>query len=130
MRVYRVSRFASARLRDESFARPPDFDLVTFWAESSERFVRERPRFDVRIRTARVGLRYLRGIVHPDGRAILDAASKGVPDERIELTLPFDQIDYAYRELLTFGGDVEVLEPPELRERLRTAAEEVLALYA
>jgi predicted DNA-binding transcriptional regulator YafY len=38
-------------------------------------------------------------------------------------------LEYAYRELLTFGGDVEVLEPPELRERLRSAAQEVLALY-
>jgi predicted DNA-binding transcriptional regulator YafY len=130
MRVYRVSRFASARPRDDTFERPPDFDLVTYWTESSERFVRERPRFDARIRMKRIGLRYLRGVVHPDGRALLDAAAKGQPDEVVELTVPFDQLEYAYRELLTFGGDVEVLEPPELRERLRSAAQEVLALYA
>jgi predicted DNA-binding transcriptional regulator YafY len=130
MRVYRVSRFASARLRDERFERPRDFDLVTYWTESSERFVRERPRFDARIRMKRMGLRYLRGVVHPDGRALLDAAAKGQPDEIVELTVPFDQLEYAYRELLTFGGDVEVLEPPALRERLRSAAREVLALYA
>jgi predicted DNA-binding transcriptional regulator YafY len=89
-----------------------------------------RPRFDARIRVARVGVRYLRGIVHPDGRAILEAAAKGPPHEIVELTVTFDQLEYAYRELLTFGGDVELLEPPELCERLRSAAREVLALYA
>jgi predicted DNA-binding transcriptional regulator YafY len=31
--------------------------------------------------------------------------------------------------LLTFGSDVEVLDPPELRDRIRGAAEEVVALY-
>jgi predicted DNA-binding transcriptional regulator YafY len=129
MRVYRVSRFASARILEQTFERPPDFELASYWAESSERFVRERPRFDARIRMRRVGLRYLRGIVHPDGRALLDEAAKGAPDELVELSVPFDQLEYAYRELLTFGGDVEVLDPPELRERLRNAAQEVLALY-
>jgi predicted DNA-binding transcriptional regulator YafY len=129
MRVYRVSRFASVRVLEETFERPSDFELGAYWAESSERFVRERPRFDVRIRMRRIGLRYLRGIVHQDGRALLDEAGKGSPDEVVELTVPFDQLEYAYRELLTFGGDVEVLDPPELRERLRSAAEEVLALY-
>ncbi|HYY04293.1 MAG TPA: YafY family protein [Gaiellaceae bacterium] len=129
MRVYRVSRFASVRVLEETFERPRDFELGAYWAESSERFVRERPRFDARIRTTRMGLRYLRGIVHPDGRAILDDAAKGSPEELVELTVPFDQLEYAYRELLTFGRDVEVLDPPELRERLRNAAQEVLALY-
>jgi predicted DNA-binding transcriptional regulator YafY len=129
MRVYRVSRFASARVLEQTFERPPQFELATYWAESSERFVRDRPRFDVRIRMRRIGLRYLRGIVHPDGRALLDEAAKGPPDELVELTVPFDQLEYAYRELLTFGGDVEVLDPPLLRERLRNAAQEVLALY-
>ena len=129
MRVYRVSRFASARVLEEKFERPRDFELAAYWAESSERFVRERPRFEVRIRMRRIGLRYLRGIVHPDGRALLDEAANGPRDELVELTVPFDQLEYAYRELLTFGGDVEVLDPPELRERLRNAAQEVLALY-
>ncbi|HEX9504687.1 MAG TPA: WYL domain-containing protein, partial [Acidimicrobiia bacterium] len=35
----------------------------------------------------------------------------------------------AYRELLTFGSDVEVIDPPELRERMLHAAEEVVELY-
>jgi predicted DNA-binding transcriptional regulator YafY len=77
----------------------------------------------------RVALRYLRPLVHPDGRATVDAARHGPDLETIELTVPFENLEFAYRELLTFGRDVEVLDPPELRERIREAAEEVLALY-
>ena len=80
-------------------------------------------------RLQRVGLRYLRPLVHPDGRAAVEAARHGPELETIELTVPFERIDYAYRELMTFGRDVEVLDPPELRERIRATAEELLALY-
>src|SRR5918911_725202 len=41
----------------------------------------------------------------------------------------FERPEGAYRELLPCGRDVEVLDPPELRERIREAAEEVVALY-
>ena len=129
MRVYRVSRFASVRVREEGFERPEGFDLATFWDEWSDRFERERPRFETRLRLKRVALRYLRPLVHPDGRAAVEAARQGDDLETIELTVPFERLDYAFRELLTFGRDVEVLEPPELRVRMRAAAEEVVALY-
>ena len=36
----------------------------------------------------------------------------------------------AFRELLKFGPDAEVLEPSELRSRLAATAREVAALYA
>ena len=130
MRVYRVARFASVRVTDDSFERPTDFDLPVFWRDWSEQFERGRPRFDVRLRTRRIGLRYLRPLVHPDGRELVDGMRSGDPHEHVELTVPFENLEYAYRELLTFGGDVEVIEPQELRERLVRAAQEVIDLYS
>ena len=129
MRVYRVSRFVSARVREDGFERPPGFDLASFWEEWSTAFERNRPQFDVRLRTTRVALPFLRPLVHPDGRAAIDAARDGAPRELVELTVPFEQLETAYRELLTFGSDVEVLDPRALRERMLRAAEEVVALY-
>ena len=129
MRVYRVSRFVSVRVRDDGFERPPDFELDSFWEEWSTRFERERPRFDVELRVPRAALQFLRPLVHPDGRAAVDAVRRDPARELIDLTLPFEHLDFAYRELLTFGSDVEVLGPPELRERMLRAAEEVVELY-
>jgi predicted DNA-binding transcriptional regulator YafY len=129
MRVYRVSRFVSARVRKDGFERPPGFDLATFWEEWSTAFERNRPQFDVRLRTTRVALPFLRPLVHPDGRAAIDDARDGPPRALVELTVPFEQLETAYRELLTFGSDVEVIDPPALRDRLLRAAEEVVELY-
>ena len=36
----------------------------------------------------------------------------------------------AVREIMPLGGAVEVLDPPELRDRLREAADEIVAVYA
>jgi predicted DNA-binding transcriptional regulator YafY len=130
MRVYRVSRFVSARIREDGFERPPDFELGSFWEEWSTRFERGLPKFDVELRVPRAALRYLRPLVHPDARVALDGVRRDPPGELIELTVQFENLDYAYRELLTFGSDVEVLGPPELRERMLHAAEEVVALYS
>jgi predicted DNA-binding transcriptional regulator YafY len=41
----------------------------------------------------------------------------------------FEDLGAAYRELLRFGPDVEVLEPPELRERVAETATELAAMY-
>ena len=129
MRVYRVSRFASVRVLADGFERPDGFELASFWEEWSDRFERERPHFDARLRLKRLALGYLRPLVHPDGRPAVDAARKGDGHEVVELTVPFERVETAYRELLTFGRDVEVLDPPELRDRICGAAEEVVALY-
>jgi len=129
MRVYRVSRFASVRILGQSFQRPSDFDLSAFWDEWSTAFERNRPRFEVRLRAARAAMHFLRPLVHPDGRAILDGISREPPHEEVELTVPFEQLETAYRELLTFGRDLEVLDPPELRDRIAVAAADVADLY-
>src|ERR671930_51321 len=94
MRVYRVSRFASVRVREEGFERLAGFDLAEFWEEWSLRFERDRPRFDVRLRMVRAGLPFLRRLVHPDGRTLLDAARTGPPSELVELVMPFENFDF------------------------------------
>jgi predicted DNA-binding transcriptional regulator YafY len=51
-------------------------------------------------------------------------------DGWLELTLPFERVEYAYDELMPLGCAVEVLEPVELRERIAAAARELAALYS
>src|SRR5919197_1456008 len=102
IRVYRVSRFASVRAREEGFERPPGFDLAKFWDEWSDRFERDRPHFDARLRLRRVALGYMRPLVHPDGRTALDAARRGPEREGIEPNIPFERIHVASRDRITF----------------------------
>ena len=114
MRVYRVSRFVSVRLRDDTFERPEDFDLSAFWEEWSRTFEASRSRVDVTLRASELVLRHL----PPDLRG-----GHGV------YTVGFESLEEAFRELLKFGPDAEVLEPAVLRDRIAAAAREVAGLY-
>src|SRR5262249_40294292 len=103
MRVYRVSRFVSVRVRDDGFDRPEDFDLAGFWQEWSRTFEASRRRVEVKLRASELALRFLpRDLQGGDG----------------VFTVGFESLEDALRELLKFGPDAEVLEPVELRERL------------
>jgi predicted DNA-binding transcriptional regulator YafY len=115
MRVYRVSRFVSVRVRDEPFERPDDFDLHAYWEEWSRTFEASRPRVEVKLRASELAIRHLpRDLQGGDG----------------VFTVGFENLEEAFRELLKFGPDAEVLEPAELRTRIAETAGEVAQMYA
>jgi predicted DNA-binding transcriptional regulator YafY len=115
MRVYRVSRFASVRVRDEGFVRPEGFELAGYWDEWSRSFEASLPRVEVKVR------------VSEPARRFLPADQQG---EDGVYVVGFQSLEDAFRELLKFGPDAEVLEPAELRERIADTAREVAGMYA
>jgi predicted DNA-binding transcriptional regulator YafY len=115
MRVYRVSRFASVRMREDGFERPEDFDLAEYWEESSRSFEASVRQVEVKIRASDV----VRRLLPEDLRG-----------ERGVYVVRFDSLDDAFRELLKFGTDAEVIAPVELRERIAATARGVAAIYS
>jgi predicted DNA-binding transcriptional regulator YafY len=115
MRVYRVSRVAAVRPLGEAFERPSDFELAAFWEQWSRSFEETLPRVQVTVRVHEDVRRWLPGEprVDEDGRAVV----------------AFAHLGDAYRELLRFGSQVEVLEPVELRERIAATSRDVAAMY-
>ena len=115
MRVYRVSRVASVKPLEDSFERPSEFELAAFWEEWSRNFEQTLPRVEVTVRVDEAVRRFLPGEprIEADGRTVV----------------AFQHLGDAYRELLRFGSQVEVLEPAELRERVAETGREVAALY-
>jgi predicted DNA-binding transcriptional regulator YafY len=101
MRVYRVSRVVSVRQLGKELHRPPSFDLAAYWEQWSREFEEGRPRVEVSVR---------------------DRGGN-------EKVFAYEDLGAAYRELLHRGRELEVIAPPELRERIAGTAHELAAVY-
>ncbi|MVO89135.1 WYL domain-containing protein [Streptomyces sp. p1417] len=131
-RVYRIDRFTSVTpgtSAGERFVRDEDFDLPAFWEERAAQFARAILREETVLRLSPAGARQL---PHVTDRAVAEEALAGAePDGlgRVTVTLPVESAVVAYSQLLVLGPEVEVLQPPELRERLATTAARMAELY-
>ncbi|MEU4743801.1 WYL domain-containing protein [Actinosynnema sp. NPDC023658] len=116
LRTYRVSRVVELTRLDEPFDRPEGFDLAEYWAGWSERFEQRMYPMRVTVRLTPNGLRsaqVLLGLV--PARELRDVEPEG---EWTTVRVPVESLDHAVVDLLRLGPEVEVVEPPELRERV------------
>jgi predicted DNA-binding transcriptional regulator YafY len=129
MLVIRLSRMLEAKVLEEPFTRPADFNLVGFWegwwAENQGR----RPYYPVKVRASPQLLPHLAG--HFGERIKTAKAEAGPPDEEgwVTLTLPFEYLEEARERILGFGGAMEVLEPYALRRSIMDFAEQIVNFY-
>jgi predicted DNA-binding transcriptional regulator YafY len=129
-RVYRVSRISALEMSEETFVPPPGFDLAEFWARARDEFESTRPRVDVTVRLDRAALPALRRAVDWSVRPAIGSGRRVDGGARVELVLPFERLDYAYADLIKLAGAVEIVAPPELRERLAAAGISLVTTYA
>ncbi len=128
VRVYRVSRLLQAKILDQSFTRPAEFDLAQFWETWRRQVEEHRPRYPVRLRLAPALLPHLPEIFGGASREEIAAAP---PDETgwRTLELVFESLAEARTRLLGLGRAAEVLQPPELRLSICDYAEQIAAFY-
>jgi predicted DNA-binding transcriptional regulator YafY len=125
---YRVSRTSRARVRDETFERPADFDLASWWRDHTDAFARTLLRWTCRLRLSPAALTDLRHAADP--LAARDAiASASAPDAEgwrvVELATEGPEV--ALFQLRMLGDGVEVLAPAELRAALAATARRTAA---
>ncbi|MGW6910958.1 helix-turn-helix transcriptional regulator [Streptomyces sp. NPDC054940] len=117
-RTFRVDQILELAASDEEFERPGDFDLAAYW----KAYQRD---FHDRLYRAEAVVRLAPGVPlsGPLARAVT-ANGRTDADGWVRATVPIESVDHAHGEFLRLGTDVEVLQPPELRERIaRTVAE-------
>jgi len=121
-RTYRTSRVEAATVRDEAAVRPDDFALDRYWQDAADAFDADLRRLQVRLVLPAASLPDLRR--HVPGR-LTGVAARGavpLPCGRVEVTLGMEGVDVAADQLCAVPG-VEVLDPVELRDRLRERGE-------
>ncbi|WP_248837621.1 WYL domain-containing protein [Frankia sp. AgKG'84/4] len=129
-RTYRVGKILSLTATDERFDRPADFDLAGYWAGWTSRYEAGVYRAEATVRLSPTGLTMAPYRLAPAvSRAIRDTAGAPEPDGWVRARVPIESVRHATGELLTLGPDLEVLDPPELRDALAHAAGALAALY-
>jgi predicted DNA-binding transcriptional regulator YafY len=126
MRTYRIARIESVIMTDEPFARPADFDLAAYWAQSMREFKANLPRYPTVLRVAPEILARVLG-----GGLYMQVESTHVVDVEgwTKVHIQFDVEEQARSYVLGWGDRLEVLEPPELREQVIAYAEKVVRFY-
>lgn len=126
-RTYRVSRIRTAEALDEPCIRPPGFNLAAYWEQSAVQFRERLPRYPAMLRVSPATLPAIRA----GGRyARIEREDPPDADGWIPLAMLFEEEHNACEYILSFGAAVEVVEPPALRSLVRSAAEDIVALYA
>ncbi|WP_280700167.1 WYL domain-containing protein [Kitasatospora sp. GP82] len=124
LRIFRLSRVTSVEATGDPVVRPDDFDLATAWRSLAARM-------EDRMHAATVRAR-----AEPGTEAILQRLFGGRlriarprPGEWTEIEVDGPSPEVLAAQLAGLGARVEVLDPPEARERLAHLAVELAAVY-
>ncbi|MFE6710762.1 helix-turn-helix transcriptional regulator [Streptomyces sp. NPDC057695] len=124
MRTFRLSRVVSVEATGEPVIRPRDFDLPTVWRTFAARLEDRLYAVTVRARA------------EPGAMAILERLFEGrlhvgavLPDGWTEIRVDGPTPEVVATQLAGLGARVEVLDPPEARDRLARLAVELAGVY-
>jgi predicted DNA-binding transcriptional regulator YafY len=121
-RTYRVSRMREAAVLEQPSVSPAGFDLAQYWARSAEEFREKLPRYYATLLAANEVMRWVR---YRGWRLEQETAEQNA----VRVRMRFDAEAEALQFALSFGGDIEVLEPDELRAKVLAGARAVMERY-
>lgn len=119
-----VARTRELELTGATFTPPATFNIKTYLAGGMGRFLGE-PKHEVRLRIVPSFVAYLEERPWQRTQKLLK-----FPDGSAEATYHVAHTAEIEQRVLATGGQVEVLSPPDLRERIRAAAESVRLRHA
>ena len=129
-RMYRVSNIKSLSVTDTPARRPARFDLARYWATAAKEFETRLMKDRATIKLSPVGRRLLWDVSPAAAEAVEAAHRPCKPEGWIRSEIPIENIDWATRQLLFLGTEVELLEPRALRAALAAAAKKIATRHA
>jgi len=121
--VIPAGRILDVQVSQETFNRPVDFDLPTFWQSWQVDHAAHRPAFAVHLRAAPQAVHLLKD------RTTAGSKSPPTGDGWHILHVQFENLEEARQVLLALGSAVEILDPLALRLSVIDYARQILSLY-
>ncbi len=126
MRIYALDRMTMALLTDDVFEMPADFSPQAYFSEYYGVLTDNTPMAHVVVRAHKWTPHYLRTLpLHHSQRELTADQAASYTDFAYDLRPTSDFVG----QLLSYGDGIEVLTPPELREKMRQMIAENLKRY-
>ncbi|MXQ54103.1 WYL domain-containing protein [Shimazuella sp. KC615] len=126
IRTYRVDRIKQVEVTEESFTRPHDFCLASYWKKSTEQFVERLPQYHV---VAQVDAAILQNLSYAGRFPKIDVLEEQMQAGWSKVALQFQVEQEALAFIMGFGAKIRVIEPDVLRRKIQQKSEEIVALY-
>lgn len=124
-RTYRVDQILDLAELEDEFTIPASFDLAAYWQRFKAEFLDRLYQAEATVRLSPAALPHLSG---PETESVARTGSVE-PDGWTRAVLPVESTEFALRQFLALGPEIEVLDPPELRSRLAAAVRATAAFY-
>ncbi|OEH93559.1 helix-turn-helix transcriptional regulator [Bacillus solimangrovi] len=125
-RNYRASRMISVMMTEDTFTRPIDFDLSTYWSNSTQQFIRSLPKYEVVVEASPSIIQRLTFT----GRFIQTIkVDSQLENGWIPITMSFDSEQEAREYILGFGNQIKINHPVTLKENIYKMAKSVVQFY-
>jgi predicted DNA-binding transcriptional regulator YafY len=110
LRTYRVARFHSLRLLDQTFVRRADFDLPSYWQAHLQEFIESFSEYRCTLRVHPERATFVKWLVPGRWEVLGEADDAGWFTLRVMMDSP----QLARMMVFGLGAQCEVLDPPEL----------------
>jgi predicted DNA-binding transcriptional regulator YafY len=129
-RTYRIANIQQLSVLDLPASRPQQFDLAVYWQNAARAFERRLMAHRAIVRISEEGERILRAVM--PAAAEIVATTRQPRDQRgwARAEMPIESPEYSARQLLRLGAEVEVLEPPAVRDAILRETRAVGDLYS
>jgi len=129
-RTYRISRILELTVLNHSFERPAGFDLESYWGAGTRRLEADLHPNRARVRLSPWAVRMLGVLASPYVRATMQFEGDADDEGWRLAAIHVGSVPQACVELLRFGVEAEVLDPPELRAKMAELAAGLSDIYA
>ncbi len=129
IRTYRVSQIDTVHTLDDTFERPPGFDLGHYWQDYLDRFDTRRRQGTATVRISPAVLDRLDHLLDPDLVRAARETARIEPDGWSVVRIPLETIEHTAGLLLRLGTGAEVLDPPALRKHMSEVAAGLARTY-
>ncbi|MGM9868402.1 MAG: helix-turn-helix transcriptional regulator [Sodaliphilus sp.] len=124
IKTYSLDRMSNLNITDATFTIPEDFDALTFFQHSFGIITNQSTPKDIALKVSTTQAKYFRAL------PIHSSQSEEVHDTysifRYKMLITYDLCE----AILSYGNNVEVLSPPELKAQIVSTLQSTLAQYS